>query len=137
MALVVPYAFKGRLGLILFQADTVPAEYVVRLYTAVAPALGSDSVTSDFTEASDSGYNAVSLNPSDFADDSSGGDDRIFRVATPLVFAYDAMTPALGYYVTNTAGDVLHWAEEFASPITPTTLIGAAFKPEFRFGNKA
>lgn len=95
--------------------SVTPSNLVVHLYSnnytpVKASALGN------FTESAITGYSAISLTGANFTitapDDSN---DATATYNTSITFTFTASGSVYGYYVTNTAGTTLVYAEQFAT----------------------
>lgn len=113
MAVVVPDVGEvGALSAIL-TAQTI----VVHLYTN-SVTLGESTVLGDFTEASGSGYAAITLVPGSWT--ISGGSPSTASYGGTVRFGFTgAGLILMGYYVT--ANGSLLYAETFTSPLTVTS----------------
>lgn len=93
----------------------------IHLYTAMSghgPPPTLDAVIGDFTEAAWTGYAAVAVAPGVFTISSSG--HLTTALANPITFSNTSGGPvtALGYYVTDDAGNLLACAQFDGAPIT-------------------
>lgn len=88
----------------------------LHLYSA-GPVLNARMAVGDFTEASYTGYAAATMTAGSVYFDAAGN-GAVDWATVSFILSAALGTPAtiLGYYVTNTAGTVLLWAELFAVP---------------------
>lgn len=88
---------------------------VLHLYTNnVTP--GATDTVSTYTEEDDASYAEVTLSGGSWTIETSGGEGTATYPQVAISIA--TTTTIYGYYVTNSAGTTLLWAERFSSPST-------------------
>jgi len=122
---IAPVWMRGLLANLLAALPFRPAaglavDFECHLYTAGPSPITPLAVPADFTEATFGGYAAVgTLNTGTPFNSPSG--DGLLGVSGAQFFADSTIVPPgeviLGYYITNTAGTVVLWAEEFDTPV--------------------
>lgn len=110
MALVVPNS--GEVKLLEYIVNkTSPTNLVLHLYVNQVDLSTEAFSTGSFTEASESGYAAVTLTGSNWtASTTTGVSTAVYD--TGITFSFTVGQDVYGYYVTNTANSIM-WAEEF------------------------
>jgi len=112
MALVVPN--EGERRLLEYIVNKTPTtDLVLHLYVNSVSLSSESFTTSSFTEATASGYAAAPLTGSNWTVSTapSGVTTAIYN--TSITFTFSTGQSVYGYYVTNTASQIL-WAEEFS-----------------------
>ena len=96
-------------------SDASPNAQSLRLYTAISPALGENTVAADFTEATFTGYAAKPLVRATWsaANTVGGTTTKSYPIQTWLPTTSETV---IGYYVTEAVALDLWFAETFASP---------------------
>lgn len=117
MALVVPD--EGERRLLNYIVNKVsPTNLILHLYTNSVSLSGESFTTASFTEASASGYAAVTLTGANWTvSTTTGVSSAVYN--TSITFTFGVGQSVYGYYVTDTSDNIL-WAEEF--PGAPFTL---------------
>jgi hypothetical protein len=122
MPIVVPNESAGYLTIAAIgKLDTTPLTMVLRLYTNnYTPVPGSH--VADFTEATFTGYAAVTLNNSLWGSPTIVSDrgQTIYDSGTPVPFVSSGGSPQTiyGYFLENTDAGVVWFAEKFATART-------------------
>lgn len=119
---IVPnQAERNQLGLLLGAGEGAP---YVKLYSAIASPMGANTVLTDFTECTYSGYMAQSPTWGTVATDVSG---NAYSDSTTITFpvALSSSQTALGWFLTSFGG-LLIMCREFDTPVTVTTLAGVS-----------
>lgn len=110
MALVVPDDGERRL-LTYIVNKASPTNLVLHLYTNSVSLSGETFTSASFTEASASGYVAVTLTGANWTvSTTTGVSTAVYN--TSIVFTFSVGQSVYGYYVTDTSGNIM-WAEEF------------------------
>jgi hypothetical protein len=111
MALVVPDVGEVELLSRMLNKST-PDDVVLHLYTNnKTPAEGD--VVGDYTESTGAGYGAITLTGTTWGVSTTAGTTTASYAQQ--TFTYTGADPNIyGYYVTNTAGTTLLWAEIFS-----------------------
>jgi hypothetical protein len=119
MTLVVPDEGERRLLSYIVNKSS-PTNLVLHLYVNNV-SLGAETFTgASFTEASASGYAAVTLTGSNWTVGTTTGVSSA-TYNSSITFTFSVGQSVYGYYVTDTSGNIL-WAEEF--PGAPFALPG-------------
>lgn len=133
MPLVVPNAGEVRLLEMIVGKTPLPSgELVLHLYTNQVDLTDETVEESNFTEASASGYAAVTLTGANWTastDLATGVSTAVYD--TNVTFTFNVGEDVYGYYITNNAGQIL-WAEEFPSApfALPSTGGEISIKPQ-------
>jgi hypothetical protein len=108
---------------------------VLHLYTNnVTP--GATDTVATYTEEDDASYAEVTLSSGSWTIEPSGGEGTAPYPQQAISIA--TTTTIYGYFVTNTAGTTLLWAERFSSPATYGTEGGTVnVNPKFTLQDAA
>ena len=110
MTLVVPDSGEVRLLKYIVNNST-PTNLVLHLYKNNIDLTSETFSSGSFTEASASGYAAVTLTGSNWSAATTGGiSAAVYN--TGITFSFSVGQDVYGYYVTNTSNEIM-WAEEF------------------------
>lgn len=110
MAATIPAVGDNALCDVLLE-DASPNDFVLRLYTAVSPAIGEGSTAGDFTEATFTGYSAATLTRATWGAPSSGA--KIYPTVT--FTCTGGSETILGAYITEASTGTLLAAQAFAA----------------------
>jgi len=112
MALVVPD--EGERRLLEYIVNKTPTtDLVLHLYVNSVSLSSESFTTSSFTEATASGYASATLTGSNWTVSTAGSGVTTAIYNTSITFTFSTGQSVYGYYVTNTASQIL-WAEEFS-----------------------
>jgi hypothetical protein len=112
MPLVVPDEGERRLLEIIVGKSTLAAgELILHLYVNQVDLSNESFTVSSFTEASASGYSAITLEGANWTADTQAGVSAIVYDSN-VTFTFNVGQDVYGYYVTNNSNQIL-WAEEF------------------------
>lgn len=119
MALVVPNVGEVELlDKMLKDALSTDENYTLKLYTAISGTLDKDTIASDFTEATFTGYTSKTLTRSGWVSASTVSNKASSSYAEQSwVGGSGANETILGYYIIGATSTVLLWAEQFSSSV--------------------
>lgn len=112
MSLVVPNEGERKLLEYIVNKSS-PTNLVLRLYTNDVDLIAEDFTAASFTEASGMGYVSANLLGANWIISTTSGVSAAVY-ATSITFSFSVAQTLYGYYVTNSAGQIL-WAEKFPS----------------------
>jgi hypothetical protein len=110
MALVVSNVGEGEMLKRVLNITVTDNDVVIRLYSNNYTPVEA-SVVGDFTEITATGYSAVTATPGNWVITEGDPTDASYPQTE---FALSSAEPEVyGYYITNSAGDILLWSERF------------------------
>jgi hypothetical protein len=133
MAIVLNAAGEGQLLNDLFNTAGL-AGLKLKLYTNTLT-LTNSNVAGSFTEPTGVGYTATTLNRGASTWTVSSASSPATATYTAQAFTFTGSASIQGYFVTDSTGTYVVWAEAFPSAVPVSSALGLTVTPRFGLGN--
>ncbi len=119
--------------------DSGNEDFLIKLYTAVSPAVSATSSAGDFTEANFSGYAPITLTRSSWGASVLTSDTAKSTYPMQAWTCGVTVNTIVGYYIVGADSGLLYWAQVFSVPRTLVAGDAVNLTPTFSlesiFGN--